>query len=276
MKKQKLIPIIIILIIFIFTIFLLLFWKIFQKNASYSTISEKDIVKILKSDSNIFTEWLYKIDNSENFMISGWGAKDFPYTESVFGILDSDGNFTKKWEADKFTYFGEGIAEFDGKIFWTFWKNKAIFVFDKNFSKISEFSTPNNTEGWGLTANEKYLILSDGTEFLTFFNKNFQQIKKIRVTENWIPIKKINELEYINGKIFANIWLTNDIIVIDVENGNVLNRINLDAIKAQEMKQNTNAQEMNGIAYDEEKNEVIITGKLWKHLYTFDKKIFEK
>lgn len=118
--------------------------------------------------------------------------------------------------------------------------------------------------------------MSDGTEKITIFNENFEKNSDFSVTENGIPITKINELEYIDGFIFANIWLTNEIIKIDINTGNVVKKWNFDALKHQEITKNPNAQEMNGIAFNKEKNEIILTGKMWANLYVFDKKFFEK
>lgn len=115
-------------------------------------------------------------------MISSGAPSNFPDTNSVIGILDSYGNFIEKIRENKDIFFGEGITEFDGKIFWTFWKNKKIFVYDKNFAKISEIDILG--EGWGLTSDGENLILSDGSEFLTFFDKNLQINKRITVNEN--------------------------------------------------------------------------------------------
>ena len=132
-------------------------------------------------------------------------------------------------------------------------------------------------EWWWLANDGKNIILSDGSEFLTFYNpENGSVIKKIRVTENGNNINNLNELEYIDGKIFANIWLSNDIVVIDPDTGTVLVRKNIDFLKNRELSTNLVAQEMNGIAFDNEKNEIILTGKMWGNLYMFEKKIFEK
>ena len=118
--------------------------------------------------------------------------------------------------------------------------------------------------------------MSDGTEKITIFDENFDKISEISVLENDKKINKINELEYINGGIFANIWLTNDIIKIDPSSGKVLAQWNFDFLKHQELQENPQAQEMNGIAFDKAKNQIILTGKMWKNLYIFDADFFKK
>lgn len=96
------------------------------------------------------------------------------------------------------------------------------------------------------------------------------------VTENKNPITKLNELEFLNNKIFANIWLTNDIVRINSENGIIEKRFQFDFLRQKELKTNPNAQEFNGIAIDINKNEFLVTGKLWKHIYVFDLDYFTK
>lgn len=124
-----------------------------------------------------------------------------------------------------------------------------------------------------MTTDGKSLILSDGSNIITFLHpENGKILRHIFVRENGKIINKINELEYIRGYIFANIWLTNDIIIINPKNGEVIKRWNLENIANNEKKDNPITQEMNGIAFDEEKNEIIITGKMWKNLYRIDTK----
>lgn len=118
--------------------------------------------------------------------------------------------------------------------------------------------------------------MSDGTNQITVFDENFEKIGEISVSENNQKITKINELEYFDNAILANIWLTNDIIKIDPNSGKVLARWNFDFLKNQEIEENPQAQEMNGIAFDKAQNKIILTGKMWKNLYVFDADFFKK
>lgn len=258
------------------------FWENFQnrkplpeneitENFITKNITENDILQKIPSDKNIFTQGIF-VENGEIFMSSG-NPSNFPNTKTIFGKLIENGDFETKIQIEDEKFFGEGATKFDGKIFWTFWKNGKIFIFDeKNFEKIDEIDIPG--EGWGLTTDGKSLILSDGSEFLTFFDKNLQISKKIAVTDKDEKITRLNELEFVNGKILANIWLTNDIVIIEPKTGEVVTRKNFDFLKNIELTENPTAQEMNGIAYDGEN--VILTGKMWENLYIFDKKFFEK
>lgn len=257
------------LIIFIFGI---IFWFLFF----WKNFSEKNFQDFYTkpSDKNIFTQGIFVHDDTI-FMSSG-APKNFQNTNSVVGILEKNGKFLEKFRLDKNIFFGEGITFLNEKIFFITWKNQKWFILDaKNFEKISEF-TYENQEGWGLASDGEKIFMSDGTEKITIFNENFEKISDFYITENGLPIRKINELEYIDGFIFANIWLTNDIVKIDPKTGKVVKKWNFDFLKNQELGKNPNAQEMNGIAFDKRKNEIILTGKMWENLYIFDKKFFEK
>lgn len=118
--------------------------------------------------------------------------------------------------------------------------------------------------------------MSDGTNVITIFDRNFNKISEISVTKNGVPVTKINELEYINGSIFANIWLTNDIIEIDAKTGEIKNCWNFDFLKNHEHAKNAIAAEMNGIAFDWKNRKIFLTGKLWRTIYAFDASDFGK
>lgn len=162
--------------------------------------------------------------------------------------------------------FGEGITILGNKIYQLTWQSGVGFVYDKNsFKKIYEFNYA--TEGWGLTNNGKELIMSDGSENIYFMDADFfQQTKKISVYDNNGTINNINELEYINGKIYANIYTTNYIIAIDPETGKVLEKINLKGLLTnQELKQKIDV--LNGIAFDKANNRLFVTGKWWPKIF---------
>ena len=170
-------------------------------------------------------------------------------------------------------FFGEGITIWNDKIIQLTWTSNVGFVYNREtFEKLANFSYP--TDGWGITDDGKNLIMSDGTNNLYFLNpETFERIRTIKVTEkigdNQIPVEKLNELEYINGEIFANVWLTDNIVRISPETGEVLGKIDLTGlidlqpIPAQGIPQNV----LNGIAYDKENNRLFVTGKLWPKLF---------
>ncbi len=162
--------------------------------------------------------------------------------------------------------FGEGITLFEDKIIQLSWQAHKGFVYDKEtFEKITEFNYL--TEGWGLTNNETELIMSDGTNTIYFLEtQSYSVIRQIDVCDHTGIVPQLNELEYINGEIYANIYGTNNIAKIDPETGKVISYINLTGILEQKYRdQETDV--LNGIAYDSENNRLFVTGKRWAKLF---------
>ena len=164
-------------------------------------------------------------------------------------------------------YFGEGIALFDGKIYQITWKNKEGFIYDLNtFGRIGNFSYA--TEGWGLTQDGKSLILSDGSERLYFLNpKTLKPERSITVTLEGKAINNLNELEYIGGKIYANVWQTTQIVIIDPKTGIVEGLIDLRGLA---LLMPPSADVLNGIAYDAQNKRLFVTGKYWPYLFEIE------
>ena len=165
-------------------------------------------------------------------------------------------------------YFAEGITLYGNKIIQLTWRSKIGFVYDKDsFELIEEFHYP--TEGWGITYDGRYLIMSDGSEILYYHDpESFQQIKQITVKENNIPVRRLNELEYIKGNIYANIWGSDRIAIINPQ-GSVIGWIDLEGILlASECSESIDV--LNGIAYDIENNKMYITGKNWCRLFEIE------
>lgn len=162
--------------------------------------------------------------------------------------------------------FGEGITLLNNKIYLLTWKAKKGFIYDKEtFQQTGSFTYPH--DGWGLTNDGKNLIMSNGSSYIYFLEpKLFNITKKIKVIDQGEPVNQLNELEFINGKIYANIWRSNKIITIDPISGNVLEWINLSGIlKKTDYKKRIDV--LNGIAYDNINKRLFITGKLWPKLF---------
>ena len=218
-------------------------------------------------DIQSFTEGLY-IDNNQIFESTG-SPEELAFTQSHFGTLDTTtGKINIKAAIDRSKYFGEGISKLDGKIFQLTYKAQKCFVYDaKTYKQIAEYPYA-NAEGWGMTNDGTHLIMSDGTSKLTYLSpKDFSKVKELNIRENGYGIEKINELEYVDGFIYANIWTTNQIIKIDAKTGNVVAKVDMGGLVLDAQKQNPNLMEMNGIAFDSSKNEFLITGKLWPKVY---------
>lgn len=224
-------------------------------------------IKSYPHDTTSFTEGLL-IHNGDLFESTG-ASRDLPQTSSLFGIVDlTTGKIETKVEIDRLKYFGEGITFLNGKVFQLTYKTKVGFIYDAtSFKKIGEFTFPSE-EGWGMTTDGKYLIMSDGTFKLTYIDpNNFQVIKSISVTENGYVKENLNELEYIKGYIYANIWMKNIIVKIDPTSGKVIGQIDLTPLADECKNINPGSLEMNGIAYDSIKDKIFVTGKLWPKIY---------
>lgn len=219
-------------------------------------------------DTTAFTEGLFVHDNK---LFESTGSPDhLPHLKSVLGIVDwKTGKLDAKVELDRKTYpFGEGIVILKNKLYQVTYENQTGFVYDaKTFKKIGQFNYANK-EGWGLTTDGTYVIMSDGTNKLTYFDtKDMTVAKVLSVNENGYATDALNELEYIKGFIYANIWMTGYIVKIDPSNGNVVAKINFTPISYNVKNMNPNSLEMNGIAYDSITDKVYVTGKLWPSIF---------
>lgn len=230
-------------------------------------ILEYSIVATLPHDTTAFTEGLLIHDNK--LFESTGSPSHLPHLKSVFGIVDwKTGKLDIKVEIDRNTYFGEGIVIFKNKIYQVTYENQTGFIYDeKTFKKIGQFNYANK-EGWGLTTDGTHIIMSDGTNKLTYFDpKEMNPVKVLSVNENGYATDALNELEYINGFIYANIWMTGYIVKIDPKTGNVVAKINFTPISYNVKNLHPNTLEMNGIAFDSIADKIYVTGKLWPNIY---------
>ncbi len=221
-------------------------------------------------DINAFTEGLL-FYNGQLFESTG-ATQELPQTKSLFGSVDmKTGVINTKAELDKNIYFGEGIVVLKDKFYQVTYKNQQGFIYDaKSFKKLGQFNYANK-EGWGLTTDGTSVIMSDGSEVLTFFNPDGMTVAKTLVVSNNGYIEEyLNELEYINGFIYANVWLKNYIVKINPENGKVVGTLDLSGIEANAKTTNPLAKEMNGIAFDAATNKIYVTGKMWANIYEID------
>jgi glutamine cyclotransferase len=161
-------------------------------------------------------------------------------------------------------YFGEGITIWKSALIELTWQSQVAFVYDRNTFEPRRMFTYVG-EGWGLTHDATSLIMSDGTADLRFLDpETFKERRRITVTDGGRPVPRLNELEYVKGQVFANIWTTDDIVRIDPASGRVLGRIDLRGLLAASA---TPADVLNGIAYDEAGDRLFVTGKLWPKLF---------
>ena len=170
-------------------------------------------------------------------------------------------------------YFGEGLAVIGTRAYQITWQNHQGFIYDaRTFQREGEFTY--DGEGWGLTSDGRWLILSDGTDQIRFLDPiTFQIVRAIHVTAAGAPIVRINELEWIKGEIFANVWMTNAIVRIDPSTGAVRGIIDFSGLlPSDQRKPGTDV--LNGIAYDSIGDRLLVTGKRWPKI--FEVRLIEK
>jgi len=173
-------------------------------------------------------------------------------------------------------YFGEGITILNNKIYQLTWKSKKGFIYNLSDFAIIDSFLITTKEGWGLTNDGTNLIVSDGTNKLTWLNPdNFSVVKTLQVANNKNIINYLNELEYIDGTIYANVYTTDLIVQIDPKTGKVLSQINLKGIINMYHNQKDKIDYMNGIAYDSKNDRLFITGKLWPKLFEIERILSE-
>lgn len=181
-------------------------------------------------------------------------------------VNPASGEHDKKVTLDD-RYFGEGITILNNKIYQLTWTSRVGFVYDANtYKKLREFSYP--TEGWGITHDGHNLIMSDGTDKLYFLDTvTLKAVRTVPVTDGGGKVKSLNELEYVNGYVFANIWPTNLIVKIDPKTGKIVGRLDMTSLGNQIKNMYPRADVLNGIAYDSNSKALLITGKLWPKAY---------
>jgi glutamine cyclotransferase len=167
------------------------------------------------------------------------------------------------------TYFGEGITTFGERIYQLTWQSNIGFIYDKeSFDLLGTFAYP--TEGWGLTHDGERLIMSDGTATLHFLDpETLEETAQVEVYDEQGPVTRLNELEYVGGEIYANVWQTDWIVRIDPENGRVLGWIDLEGLLSPEdYEQRVDV--LNGIAWDAKNDRLFVTGKWWPKLFEIE------
>jgi len=220
------------------------------------------IVKEYPHDDKAYTQGLFY---NNGYLYEGTGLEG---KSSLRKVELNTGKILNIHSLDN-KYFGEGICLFNNKIYQLTWKNKEGFIYNyDDFSPIGKFNY--NTEGWGITNDATNLWMSDGTSYIYKLNPdNMNIIDQIEVYSNTGPQKYINELEYINGEIWANVYGENYIVRIDPRTGEIKGKIDLTNILRKDLiKPDTDV--LNGIAYDADKNRIFVTGKNWPRLFEIE------
>ncbi|GIK72488.1 MAG: hypothetical protein BroJett021_14760 [Chloroflexota bacterium] len=221
------------------------------------------VVNVYPHDPDAFTQGLVYIDDE---LYEGVGL----YGRSSLRKVDLEsGSVLQQHDLDA-AYFGEGIAVIGDKIFQLTWQNSVGFIYDrKTFNELDRFEYA--TEGWGLTYDGEHLIMSDGTPTIYFLDPaTLQTVRTITVTVEGQALPRLNELEYIDGRIFANVWQTDVIVRIDPTTGIVDGVADLSGLLAQAPPFEGAVDVLNGIAYDAKRDRLFVTGKLWPYLFEIE------
>lgn len=225
-----------------------------------------EIVKAFPHDTTAFTEGLV-YDNGHILESTGLeGKSTLRETDLITGTIIKKISIPSQ-------YFGEGLAEFHNKLYQLTWQTNKGFVYDRTtFQKTSEFTYVG--EGWGLTDNDTSLIQSDGTSRIRFLDPTTYAVQRsldVTFADNR-PLTQINELEYIDSEIYANVWQTNTIARIDPQTGKVLSWIDLTGLLPDSLR-TSQTDVLNGIAWDAAGKRLFVTGKLWPKIYEIKLKL---
>jgi len=217
------------------------------------------ITNIWPHDSNAFTQGLVLMDGK---LLESTGEEG---RSSLRRVELESGKVLKKVDVPE-PYFAEGLALLNGKLYQLTWQHNIGFIYDaQTFDRVGQFNYTG--EGWGLTTDGQSLILSDGTSSIRFIDPaSFRVTRSINVTDQNRPVRELNELEYINGEIYANVWHDNRIATIDPQSGHVNSWIDLTGLMPEGELQDPEAV-LNGIAYDQATDKLIVTGKLWPRVF---------
>jgi len=221
------------------------------------------VVKEYPHSVNSYTQGLFFYDGVLYESAGQWGESRIHKLNLTSGKAEQEKKF-----ADK--YFLEGSTVFDGKLYLLTWTNKVAFIYDpKTLQPIKTVSYPR--EGWGLTTDGKSLIASDGSSKLYFMDKDLKVLRTVKVTMNGREIHYLNELEWIDGKIWANVYTTDIIVVINPATGIIESTVDCTGLLPA-IKRTSRTDVLNGIAYKD--GNIYLTGKYWPALYQV--KLIEK
>jgi len=218
-----------------------------------------EVVRTYPHDPTAFTQGLIVHDGA---LIETTGR----YPSTLRRVRLEDGSVLQKRELD-LAYFGEGVTEIGGRLFGLTWQNGTGFIWDADdFSALGQFTY--SGEGWGLTDDGERLILSDGTSVIRFLDPDtFVETGRIDVTLDGNPVTQLNELEWIDGQIVANVWQQDVLVKIDPTSGKVVGIIDLMGLLPHAERLNPNDDVLNGIAWDETNRRLFVTGKNWPKLF---------
>lgn len=219
---------------------------------------ELEVVAEYPHDTGSYTQGLFFHDGQMYESTGLHGKSTFRKVDVETGDALEKLNFDKK-------YFVEGSVIWNGNLYILTWESRVAFVYDaETLEYKSSWKYPR--EGWGITTDGKQLIASDGTANLYFMDENFAQKKKVLVTIEDRPVRFLNELEYIDGKIWANVYTADEIVIINPKDGKIEGVIDCRGLLPRNLH-TAETDVLNGIAYNPEDGKIYLTGKNWPKLY---------
>jgi glutaminyl-peptide cyclotransferase len=226
--------------------------------AARPVLYDYEVVATFPHDPNAFTQGLQYVDGDLYEGTGLNGQSTLRRVELTSGSVEQQISIPEQ-------YFGEGITVLEDRIYQLTWKSQVAFLYDRaSFEQVGQFSYP--TEGWGLTYDGEDLLMSDGSA--TIFRRDpatFAEEGRFTVLDSGVPVNRLNELEYIEGELWANVWQTDEIVIIDPGSGEVTGRVDFSGLLPAEDA--AGADVLNGIAYDDEHDRIFVTGKLWPTLF---------
>ncbi len=219
-----------------------------------------EVVNTWPHDPTAFTQGLIF---HEGFLLESTGQ----YGESSLRKVELKTGKVSKRISVPGQFFAEGLTLLRGKLFQLTWTERKGFIYDPDTLQLQD-SFSYGGEGWGLTDDGDSLILSDGTHQLRFIDPlTFQVEKTVDVFDEGRPLRELNELEFVDGEVYANIWHRDEIVRLDPQSGKILGRIDLKGLLPLDGRQRNPEAVLNGIAFDEEGKRLFVTGKLWPSVF---------
>ncbi|GBC63215.1 glutamine cyclotransferase [Desulfonema ishimotonii] len=218
------------------------------------------IVHVFPHDPDAWTQGLAW---SDGFLYEGTGRYGH---SSVRRICPRTGKILSRHRLND-QFYGEGLALFRNRLYQLTWHSKTGFVYDRaDLRLIRRFSY--DTQGWGLAHDGQHLILSNGSAVLRFLEPSrFREVRRITVRENGQPVRRLNELEYVAGRIYANVWKTDRVVIIAPDSGQVVGKIDLTGLLEVGERGGRQPDVLNGIAYDAAGRRLFVTGKYWPSVF---------
>ena len=221
-------------------------------------VSGYQVVRAYPHDQNAFTQGLQYVDG---VLYEGTGLNG---RSSIRKVKLETGEVLQKRDVPA-QYFGEGITVWKSELFELTWQSQVALVYDKDTFQHRR-TLKYAGEGWGLTHDGTNLIMSDGTDYLRFLDPvTFEIRRRVRVMAGDVPVRNLNELEFVKGEVLANVWTTDYIARIAPQTGRLLGYIDLRGLLAANERPSDGV--LNGIAYDAQRDRLFVTGKLWPKLF---------